>query len=214
MTHQDYKEMIPAHALAALDATEDGVLSSHLEECAECRRELDEWKETCAAVALDAKPLEPSPQLRQRILTQVRDDKTSTAKSNVVPLARQQRNVWSSLGTLGAIAASLLFLALLVYVVLLWREKQAIQSELATLRAEVTRTKKELDEQTETRSNVREAWHSFRRADSNADSSNCNRKTRLRFNWPCHDHDEWTTCPTRRQSLSTLVHRRRKADAW
>src|SRR5215203_2916648 len=148
MTHQDYKEMISAHALSALDATEDSKLSSHLDECAECRRELDEWKGTVAAVALDAKPLEPSPQLRERILTQVRADKVSVSRPNVVPLARKQKNVWSSLGTLGAIAASLLFLALLVYAVLLWREKQAIQSELATLRTEVSKTKKDLDEQT------------------------------------------------------------------
>jgi len=148
MTHQDYKEMISAYALSALEAPDDSALSTHLNECAECRRELDEWKETCAPVALDAKPLEPSPQLRERILSQVRDDSSSIAKSNVVPLARKQKNVWSSLGTLGAIAASLLFLALLVNVVLLWREKQAVQSELETLRAEVSKTKKDLDEQT------------------------------------------------------------------
>jgi len=148
MTHQDYKEMISVYALSALDAPDDSVLSTHLNECAECRRELDEWKETFASVALDAKPLEPSPQLRERILTQVRADKVSVSRASVVPLARKQKNVWSSLGTLGAIAASLLFVALLVYVVLLWREKQAIQSELATLRAEVTKTRKDLDEQT------------------------------------------------------------------
>ena len=148
MTHQDYKEMISAYALSALDATDDRVLSTHLNECAECRRELDERKETVATVAFDATPLVPSPQVRERILTQVRADKVSVPKSNVVPLVRTQKNVWSSLGTLGAIAASLLFVALLVYTVLLWREKQAVQSELATLRAEVTQTKKDLDEQT------------------------------------------------------------------
>ena len=148
MTHQDYKEMISAYALSALDAPNDSVLSTHLNECAECRQEFDEWKETSAAIALDAKPLEPSTQLRDRILTQARADKVSVSRPNVIPLARKQKNVWSSLGTLGAIAASLLFLALLVNVVLLWREKQAVQSELETLRAEVSKTKKDLDEQT------------------------------------------------------------------
>jgi len=147
MTHQDYKEMISAHALSALDASDDSVLSTHLKECAECRQELDEWKETFAPVALDTKPLEPSSQLRDRILNQVRADKVSVSRPNVVPLARKQTNVWSSLGTLGAIAASLLFVAMLVYVVLLWRENQAVRNELSTLREEVNQTKKELDEQ-------------------------------------------------------------------
>ena len=61
MVHEDYKEMIPARALSALDAAEARALNEHLENCAECRKELEEWEATAAALAFAADPVEPSP---------------------------------------------------------------------------------------------------------------------------------------------------------
>ena len=49
MVHDDYKEMIPARALSALDAAEERALNEHLENCAECRKELEDWQATAAA---------------------------------------------------------------------------------------------------------------------------------------------------------------------
>ena len=97
MNHQDYKEMIPAHALSALGAMDDRLLTGHLADCAECRRELEEWRETTVGLAFAAEQLEPSTQLRDRILTQVQNESKEVPKSNVVPLARNPRNAWSSL---------------------------------------------------------------------------------------------------------------------
>jgi len=147
MTHQDYKEMIPAHALSALDATDDRLLTVHLADCAECRRELEDWGQTTSSLAFAAEPLEPSNQLRDRILTQVRNESKEVPKSNVIPIARNPRNAWSSFGSLGAIAAALLFVALLLYVVLLWKENRAITNEAKQLRAEIEKTQKNLDTQ-------------------------------------------------------------------
>ena len=69
MVHDDYKEMIPARALSALDAAEERALNEHLENCAECRKELEDWQATASALSLAPDPVEPSPQVRERILS-------------------------------------------------------------------------------------------------------------------------------------------------
>src|SRR5687768_16110411 len=158
MVHNDYKEMIPAHALSALDAADERVLNEHLAECAECRRDLSEWERTAASLALSAKPMEPSPQLREKLLTQIRSEKSGIVRaeksgtvrsagpetsgtvrgensgsenpaSNVIPLGRPSRNLWQFLGSLGSIAAIILFAALLVSVFMLWQQNRELRRE-------------------------------------------------------------------------------------
>ena len=127
MVHDDYKEMIPARALSALDAAEAQALNEHLENCAECRKELDEWQATAAALALGANPAEPSPKVRERILDEVRKD---LSEPNVVPFRSTPRNLWSSFGSLGAMAAAVLFTALIVGIVVLWRQNNAMRTKM------------------------------------------------------------------------------------
>ena len=126
MVHEDYKEMIPARALSALEAAEAQALNEHLENCAECRKELDEWQATAAALALGANSAEPSPKVRERILDEVRKD---LSEPNVVPFRSTPRNLWSSFGSLGAMAAVVLFTALIAGIVVLWRQNNAIREE-------------------------------------------------------------------------------------
>jgi anti-sigma-K factor RskA len=123
MVHDDYKEMIPARALSALDAAEERALNEHLENCSECRAELEDWQATAAALALGTEPAEPSPQVRERILSEVRKDLTA----NVIPFkSTPRRNVWSRFGSLGAIAAVVLFAALSIGLAVLWRQNQRL----------------------------------------------------------------------------------------
>jgi len=131
MVHEDYKEMIPARALSALDAAEAHALNEHLENCAECRKELDEWQATAAALTLGANSAEPSPKVRERILDEVRKDLSGP---NVVPFRSTPRNLWSSFGSLGAMAAAVLFTALIVGIVVLWRQNNAMRTEMAQSR--------------------------------------------------------------------------------
>src|SRR6185369_3643153 len=124
MVHDDYKEMIPAHALSALDAAEEQALNEHLENCAECRKDLENWQATAAALSLTPDPVEPSPQVRERILSEVRKD----LSSNVIPIgSASKRNIWSSFGSLGAIAAVVLFAALSIGLAVLWRQNQKLE---------------------------------------------------------------------------------------
>jgi anti-sigma-K factor RskA len=147
MKHEDYKEMIPARALSALDAADDRVLSEHLLQCVDCSRELDDWQATVVGLAVSADPSEPSTQLRERILAQVRNEVRTAVNSNVVPFAPPQRNLWSSFGSLGAIAALLVFAALLVYVVLLWQENRANVNRMALMNKEIQELRSAQDEQ-------------------------------------------------------------------
>ena len=120
MVHHDYKEMVPAHALSALDTRDERALNQHIADCAECRRDLAEWQATAASLALIAAPVEPSPEVRGRILKSV---------SSVVPLTRPRRNPWNSLGSLGSIAAVILFAALIVSVIVLWQQNRTLRQQ-------------------------------------------------------------------------------------
>jgi anti-sigma-K factor RskA len=128
MVHEAYKEMIPARALSALDAAEERALDEHLENCDECRQELEEWQATAATLAVVADPAEPSPIVRERILSEVRRENLA---EEVIPFRSTSRNVWRSFGSLGAMAAVVVFSVLIVGLIVLWRENNAIKDQLA-----------------------------------------------------------------------------------
>ena len=128
MVHEDYKEMIPVRALSALDTAEERALNEHLENCDECRKELEEWQATAATLAVVADPVEPSPKVRERILSEVRNELSAP---EVIPFRSTSRNIWRSFGSLGAMAAVVLFTALIVGLVVLWRENNAVKEDLA-----------------------------------------------------------------------------------
>jgi anti-sigma-K factor RskA len=116
MVHDNYKEMIPAQALSALDPREERELSEHLAECGECRRDLAEWEATAASLALTADPIEPSPKVREAILQRLQSPKTP-----VTVLA--SRSPWM------AIAAIVIFAALLITVIVLWQQNRRLRHE-------------------------------------------------------------------------------------
>src|SRR6185369_6855070 len=146
MSHEEYKQMIPAHAVSALDPAEDRMLASHLVRCSECRQELYEWQATAAVLVLGVDGAEPSPQVRERILSQVRTDNDNVSNTRVIPFPPPRRNVWSSFGSLGAIAAIVVVAALLVNAFVLWRENRAFRYEIAALQSEVRNSQLELEQ--------------------------------------------------------------------
>ena len=148
MVHDDYKEMIPARSLASLDAHDDRILSEHLATCAECRRGLEEWNAVAASLALSTPAQEPSPSVRANILAAIADDKSQPVRSNVVPFNVERKSVWSSLGSFGAIAASLLFVALAASVFVLWRENSKLKTQLTQQTTRVNEIDQRLAQQT------------------------------------------------------------------
>jgi anti-sigma-K factor RskA len=69
--HRELQDLIPAHALDALEADDAVQLEAHIESCPECRRELDELRETTALLAFATDPVEPPASLRAAILDAV-----------------------------------------------------------------------------------------------------------------------------------------------
>jgi anti-sigma-K factor RskA len=162
MAHEDcenFRELLAANALTALDAEDARALETHLSGCAECRAEMNEWQQTAALLALDANPIEPSLELRQRVLASVHaagsdvesariDDRAEPTgpsdDSRVVAFERSPKNVWSSLGSLGAIAAALAFAALLLSLLVLWQQNRTTKKELARLSSQVKEAQEQL----------------------------------------------------------------------
>lgn len=149
MTHENYKELLAARALSALDATDARVLAIHLESCVQCQAEISEIEDAAALLAFEVEPLEPPAHIREQILASVRAERLQTqlgdhalpdvsqAEGNVLTFERPRRNVWSSLGSFGALAATVVFVAMIIALVLLWQKNRASQRELARVEEEM-----------------------------------------------------------------------------
>jgi len=146
MAHEDYKDMLAAQALNALEAAEVPDLETHLQSCAECRSQLSDWEETAAQLAfagLESRPLEPSRELRGRILEAIRADATVRGisketrdghrlqASNVVPLRRPGTR--STPQTWSAIAAGVVMVGLVAGLFVLWKQNREAKEEIRLL---------------------------------------------------------------------------------
>ena len=145
MDHQDYQDLLVLRSLDALDAAEARLLEEHLNTCAECRDELIELRDAAGLLAHAAKPAEPRPEVRARILASVSAER---AQSRPAPTAqvvqlhpRAQRNIWT---TGLRIAAAIAFVALLAGVILLWRRDVRMRQEIAQLSRQVNTQQHEL----------------------------------------------------------------------
>src|ERR1700682_622313 len=140
MAHENCKEMLPMHALSALDGSDQRELQEHLETCAVCRLEFTDWEATAAALVYVAAPVEPSAQLRERILERVRNDDrlARTDETKVLSFTRVSRPLGSRWPAFAAIAAaSIVFIGLSAAVIILWRQNRAAGVELARLSQEL-----------------------------------------------------------------------------
>jgi anti-sigma-K factor RskA len=81
MGHDEIHDLTAAYALDALDEADARAYEEHLRECPRCRDELRDLSETASALAYATAAPAPSPELRERILTEARRN-----GSNVVPL--------------------------------------------------------------------------------------------------------------------------------
>jgi anti-sigma-K factor RskA len=166
-SHEEYKELLVPHSLDALETAEARTLEDHLLSCSECRDEMEEWRRTSSSLALAASSTaEPSPEVRNRILSGARAMKRSTAPqngepdtvayqanvatapaitdgSNVIPL-RPRRASTTVMRLVGTIAACLLIALLLVGYVLQVQRNRAIESDLNQAKARLEERDREL----------------------------------------------------------------------
>jgi anti-sigma factor RsiW len=93
-------DLVAAYALDALDPVERERFEAHLDDCAQCRRDLAVLQRGADALAWAAEGPEPPPELRERILEQIRGE------AQVIPLRPRRRWVAPALGAAAAIAAT------------------------------------------------------------------------------------------------------------
>src|SRR5258707_253733 len=173
--HEDYKSLVAAHALDALDAGELRSLEEHLSTCADCRTELDQLRGVVAKIALSAPAVEPPEALRDRILAVARmtphaekplaisretlpdtsPKKPQTASHNVVSLVPRETKSSNGLKFL-AVAASLAFFAAAIGLIVIWKQEQQTRGQVSELTNRLARTESDLARERE----LREAFSS------------------------------------------------------
>ena len=149
MVHDEFKEMIPTYVLSALDAVENRALGEHLSQCAECQRELENWQATAAMLSLDAQPLEPSHEVRDRIMKAIREESSESAaesRTNVVQFKPVSTGSGRSTASAWAIAAGVLLLITAGTLFLFWQENRTNNRKIAELAAQLKIVQVELDQ--------------------------------------------------------------------
>jgi anti-sigma-K factor RskA len=107
VTADDRHTLTGAYALDALDDTERRMFEEHLETCADCRAEVAEFAATAAYLGM-AVAVQPPAQLRDRVLTQIRQVRQlPPARSNVVPLRAVSRRRFNLMAAAASILAVL-----------------------------------------------------------------------------------------------------------
>jgi anti-sigma factor RsiW len=99
-TQDTLHDLVAPYALDALDADERERFEAHLDDCARCRRDLAVLQRGADALAWAAEGPEPPPELRERLLEQVRGE------AQVIPLRPRPRWVAPALGAVAAAAAA------------------------------------------------------------------------------------------------------------
>ena len=125
MEHRELQELIPAHALDALDRHEEAVFDEHIEGCPECARALDETREVVGTLAYNVPDSAPPPRLRERILAAAAPPPAVT-----VPADRGRR-LWQGIAVGLAAVAAALAVALLVQ----WNRADDLRAQRDAVRA-------------------------------------------------------------------------------
>jgi anti-sigma-K factor RskA len=127
---EDLHDQVAGYVLGALDEDERRAFETHLEECADCRVQVDALGGAAAALAYGVEGPAPPAELRDRILVRARGE-----RPNVVPL-RPRRNL-TAWATAAAAAAACAAIGLGVWAATLngslGRERSAASAQRAAL---------------------------------------------------------------------------------
>jgi anti-sigma-K factor RskA len=104
--HPDRDDLV-AFALGALGPAEERVVEAHAPSCARCTRELEALVPAVAVLGESVEQLEPPPELRERVLAEVRADVARSAAEREPRPSRPQRRGWRGLFARPAFAVGL-----------------------------------------------------------------------------------------------------------
>src|SRR5581483_123701 len=119
IAHEQFAEDLALYALGILQGDGRLALERHLNECAGCRRELEQLRGDAALLALSASGPEPPRRARQRWMSGVAQEPRR------IPVAEPKRSWWRALEWVAATAA-------LAVVLLLVRQNSELRRRIAT----------------------------------------------------------------------------------
>lgn len=130
--HEQFAEDLALYALGALDGGGRPSLKKHLEECASCRRELEQLRGDAALLALTTSGPRPPARAKARLMDAIASEpKVQTAKS--------RQPWWAALGWLAAAA-------MVVMVAVLWNQNARLKSSAEQSAARTEQQRKQLAE--------------------------------------------------------------------
>ncbi len=133
--HEQFAEDLAIYALGALEGDEKVSLEKHLQECASCRRELEQLRGDAALLALSAAGPRPPERARGRLMS-------SIAKEPRAERARPRVNWWAAVGWVAAAA-------MLVFGIGVSRQNKQLHSSIAQLTGMVERERASAEKNSE-----------------------------------------------------------------
>jgi len=128
--HEQFAEDLSLYALGTLQAEERAALEKHLQECAECRRELEMLRGDMALLAFSTGGPKPPARARQRLIDAVAREPRRT------PIGRQ-RPWW-------ALAPAFAAAVMAAIAVFFWMQSSKLQHDLAMLEKRSAQQRAEL----------------------------------------------------------------------
>ena len=151
--HDYFSEQIIHYALNTLDTADAREIEQHLKGCAQCQAELEAWRDTSSQLAYVADPVQPSADLRKRILQEARalkqrgqdtarvDPGQSASRFPIPP-----RLPWWRTGPgIAAIAAGLVLATALASFFVSRKLEGELRSEVASLSQRLEQQRNELE---------------------------------------------------------------------
>jgi len=148
MTHDEFRESLPAFALDVLDPHERAEVASHLAGCESCAAELVALHRVVQNVGLDAPPVTPPAGLKARVIARVAAEAQAGPSERALPAspARQpdaiRRPFWNS--RLALAASVMLAAAASLYAFAMRAEVVSLRVATDTASGQVTRLRDEL----------------------------------------------------------------------
>lgn len=115
--HQQFAEDLALYSLGTLPSEERAALEKHLEECRDCRNELQQLQGDMALLALSAGGPKPPQRARQRLMSAVAREPRRQAV--------QQRSWWA------AVVPYSIAVVMVLVAVFFWHENEALRREIA-----------------------------------------------------------------------------------
>src|SRR5690242_12184621 len=130
--HPQFEEDLALYALGTLDRESQLTLEEHLEECASCRRELEQLRGDMALLALSPAGSSPPDRARERLLNAI------AREPHKAGLSKRHRS-WALIFYVAAAA-----LALVAIVV--WRQNSSLRHQLGDLQTSWAQQRLELEQ--------------------------------------------------------------------